>query len=1134
MKSNSPVAKFGRRKKIALSAVVLVVLYTITGFLIVPWAIKALLPRKLSEFTHRTVTLESAAFNPFTLALTLENFAILEKDKDAFASVGRLYANAQLFPLFIGKAVLKDLVIEQPAVSVARDKAGIFNFADLVPAPDETPEKRESNPDSRMPAFLVKNIAVTAGKIAFADRAAGAGFSLTLDPFSVSIKNLGSREKEPASYRFDMATRSGAVISGNGTASITDLTSEGKVNLDKLILTQFEPYYRKFIKANIKSGRAGAKFSYRYPAGPASPLPGLSEAQISLKNFVVTGPQGSVRKVKIADFLIAGIEVDPEKQTVRASRLLLSDTDIRAVRSKEGGIYLIEAFLPTIDRTPEPPDPSAEKNSKPWNVRLEQLAVKNLSVAIEEYSARTPSVYSLERVDVQASGIEYDTGKMDGIPRIEKAGVSLTNIKIAAVNAEEAAISIPTVEIEGVNVDPFAGLAKVASITSRQGIFSVQRTADGSINLIDTLPSIIAPPPEENDPQQPETTEKARLVARIDAIALEDYSLTINDQVPATPAVLFLDRIAITAGNISTAPAEKATLSTSLRWDEGGTLTTRGALTLAPLSGEIEIQADQLEITPVQPYLNEKIQLLITGGTISTTGRATFHQDPDQGLMANFKGKTLVANFSSLDKHLGKDFLRWKSLAFSGIDVDINPLKVVLDEIALADFYARATVNADGTINLRTILASKETAAESPSVTGSAKPQPVAEQTPPADQESVPVTINAITLQGGTVSFADRLIEPHFETEMLELGGNISGLSSAELARADVFLAGRLENYSPLKITGKINPLTRDRFSDISIEFRDIDLSPFSPYTGKYLGYKLEKGKLTLILNYRLSQNTLVAQNKIRFNRLTLGEKVDSPDATSLPVKLGLAILSDREGNIELDLPVRGSVDDPEFSLGSIILQGIIGLITKTISSPFAALGSAFAGGAELSYIDFEAGQTNIGENQAETLANLANALYERPALNLEITGMVDPAADTAELRNFRYKDLLRAQQARALYKGGQAPPESERPAISAEKREAYVARAFQAADFPKPKNPDGTLKELPVAEMEKLLFTAIIVSPGDLHHLAMERAEAAKDALLKDDRLKPERLYITAPVIEAQTDAAEPPRSQAKFAVQK
>jgi len=1146
MQSKSKTPPFRRRRLIVLSvAVGLLMLYVITGFLIVPRIVQTVLPEKLSALTGRTVTLESSAFNPFTLEITLKKFVILELDRTPFASVGRLYANAQLLPLIVGKAVLKEVAIDEPRLSVLHTTKG-FNFADLMPGPQPGEEKTASESSGEMPAFLIERATISSGNITFEDQTAGKGFSLTLSPISMAVENLGSREKEPTRYEFKIGTRSGAVLDGQGSLDLGKVTATGQVDLKSLPITQFEPYYRQFIKANIKSGEAGFSLAYRYPAGAQSPLPAVENARVELKNFVVTGPRGSVRLINMPELAVSGIQLDPEKQTVVVDRVRLADAFVQTDRSKDGGIYLVEAFMPAMPKSSESEKPPAEPASPPWLARLEKVEVDNLSLKLNELSAKKPSVYSIGKVALKLADIEYDTAGQTELPRIGQGNIALENLSVAVAEAEDAIVSIPRIEIDGIRLDPESRTLSVETATTRKGDISLLRVASGSLNLVESLPAIIAEADTPAEPVPPEKTQQAPLSAHIKSVMVADYAVDIRDLTTPTPAVLRLDRIAVKAGNIATTAAEKATLSVSLRWDEGGTFTSNGALTLSPLAGEMDVKAEKLEVTPVQPYLNEKVQVLITSGDVNTSGKVVFRLDPEKGFTAGFKGDSLIANFASLDKYLGKDFLRWKSLQFSGIDVDINPLRIALDEIALADFFARATVNEDGTVNLRTVLEADQTAEEAPT-SESAKDSPagaetkpvVTDETPPlpapgTEQPIPPITIQAITLQGGTVSFTDGLIKPNFKTEMLELGGNISGLSSAELARADVFLAGRLDNYSPLEITGKINPLTRDNFSDISIAFRDISLSPFTPYAGKYLGYKLERGKLTLILNYRLSQNTLVAQNKIRFNRLRLGEKVDSPDATSLPVKLGLAILSDSEGNVELDLPVRGKVDDPEFSLGSIILKAIVGLVTKTISAPFAALGEAFSDGAELSYIDFEAGQAGLGAQQTETLTNLASALVERPALNLEITGIVDPEADGDQLRISRYNDLIQAQHIRTLYKGGQAPPEKERPAINKEARDAYVARAFEESGIPKPRNADGSLKALPVDEMEKLLFTAIIISQADLSHLAMDRARAAKSSLLRDERLKPERLFITAPVITAPADLNEPLQPRVKFAIQK
>ena len=736
-----------------------------------------------------------------------------------------------------------------------RTKKG-FNFSDMIPAAGPSEAETDPEPDGEMPAFLVKKVAISSGNITFKDQTAGKGFSIALNPISVAVENLGSREKEPARYSFEINTRSGAVLGGQGTADLGKLTSAGQVDLKGLPITQFEPYYRQVIQANIKSGKAGFSLAYTYPAVPENPLPAVENASVTLNNFVVTGPRGAVRLINIPELAVTGIQLNPDKQTVHVSRFRLADTYVRADRSEDGGIYLIEAFLPTIAASPEPERPADESGAPRWLARLDQLEVANLALVLNEFSAATPSVYSLEKMGINAADIEYDTAHKEGLPKIARAGITLQDIKIAATEAEGAIVAIPRTEIRGISLDPDNRLVTVETVVTEKGAIDLQRDAAGRLNLIESLPSVVAAKEATDASAQPDQVKEAPLTAVIQSLAVGDYGVAFQDLTTPTPAVLQMKPITLKAANISTAPNEKLTFAFDIGGPQGGTISSEGEVYLTPLAGELEIKVDKLKITPLQPYLNEKVQVLITGGELDTTGKMAFRMDPEKGFVAGFQGDTLLANFASLDKYLGKDLLRWKSLHLSGIDVDINPLQIDLDEIAPADFYARATVNEDGTVNLRTVLESEEAAPQTATdQTAADSPRP--EDKPPVEDQKViakppptepeqpipPITIRAVTLQGGTVSFADRLIKPHFKTEMLELGGSISGLSSAELARADVFLAGRLENHSPLKITGKINPLTRDKYTDIAIEFRDIDLSPFTPYTGKYLGYKLEKGK---------------------------------------------------------------------------------------------------------------------------------------------------------------------------------------------------------------------------------------------------------------------------------------------------
>jgi hypothetical protein len=369
-----------------------------------------------------------------------------------------------------------------------------------------------------------------------------------------------------------------------------------------------------------------------------------------------------------------------------------------------------------------------------------------------------------------------------------------------------------------------------------------------------------------------------------------------------------------------------------------------------------------------------------------------------------------------------------------------------------------------------------------------------------------------MTLQGGHLSFTDKSVAPNYHARITELAGRVSGLSSDADSLADVDLFGKLNEFAPVEITGKINPLRDDLYVNLKANFRNIHLSPASPYSGKYIGYTISKGKLSADVHYTIFGRKLDSTNNVVLDQLTLGDEVESAQATKLPVKLGIALLKNRKGEITLDMPVYGSLDDPEFSVGKVILKIIINLLMKAATSPFALIGAIFGGGAELSYVEFEPGAETPGEKNRAKLDTLAKALFERPGLTLEIEGHVDPQRDGEALRELYFIRRLKAQKLLDIArKGGEVIPLDE-VGIAREEYERYLTLAYKEEKFPKPKNVLGMEKKLPVDEMEKLMRANISISEADLRGLASERAAAVQRHILGSGRVEPGRIFLVAP----------------------
>ncbi|MDC6239724.1 DUF748 domain-containing protein, partial [Ralstonia solanacearum] len=372
--------------------------------------------------------------------------------------------------------------------------------------------------------------------------------------------------------------------------------------------------------------------------------------------------------------------------------------------------------------------------------------------------------------------------------------------------------------------------------------------------------------------------------------------------------------------------------------------------------------------------------------------------------------------------------------------------------------------------------------------------------------------IDAITLQDGNIRFTDNFVKPNYTANLTAIGGAVGTIStSAGQQPADVTLRGSVDGTAPVDIHGKVNPLAPTAFVDLSAKANDIELTNLTPYSAKYAGYPITKGKLTVDLHYLLDQGKLSADNHIFIDQLTFGDRVESKDATNLPVRLAVALLKNSRGEIDVRVPVSGSLDDPQFSLGGVIVRAFVNLIVRAVTAPFSLLANAFGGGGEeLGYIEFDPGTAAISQASMAKIDKLATALKDRPALKLDIIGRVDPATDRDGLRREAVNRQIREQKLKDA--GDTAEADNT---VKPEEMDKYLERAYKAAKFPKPRNAIGLAKSLPPDEMRKLMETNVQATDADLHELAQRRANAVHVALA--ERVEPARLFVVAPKLDAE-----------------
>jgi len=571
-------------------------------------------------------------------------------------------------------------------------------------------------------------------------------------------------------------------------------------------------------------------------------------------------------------------------------------------------------------------------------------------------------------------------------------------------------------------------------------------------------------------------------------------------------------------------------VAASLKSEAGGELGLQGTLDLEPLVLTADVTTTDLDLRAAQPYLDGGTDLKLRSGKLTSQGRLTYAADGNPKL--RYAGNLTVAGLHTQDGTLREDFINWSALELRKLKYTHEPSRLEIREIVAKRPYLRLILAANGVTNVLSVLDPESAAQRAAEIAadraGEEEKKPGRKRRSSESKVSMPAAraalakprlpahIGAIHIDNANLNFSDLTLRPAFRIAVEGLGGTITSMSSVAGERAHLELVGEVDRYAPARIEGELNLLAAQSFLDIAADFRNIELTSFNPYSGKFAGYRIDKGKLSIETGYRVENRRFDARHRFTLDQLQLGERVESPDAVSLPLKLAVALLKDRNGVIDIDLPVTGSLDDPEFRLGPIIWKAFLNLLGKIVTSPFALLGNLFGGGADLSEVPFAPGEPALDAAATEKLAALRNALVERPGLNVDVPSTADPEADRNALVEQRWIGLLAGT-------GGAAGPaadaqvgalQSDRTAYRHRLVRLYRERFGSKPEIPKPPEPaDHAAQTDPVeyeiGQLEAKLRASFVIEEAEIAALAQARAESVRDALLSDGAVDPARVFL-------------------------
>ncbi|MBK9063660.1 MAG: DUF748 domain-containing protein [Acidobacteria bacterium] len=584
----------------------------------------------------------------------------------------------------------------------------------------------------------------------------------------------------------------------------------------------------------------------------------------------------------------------------------------------------------------------------------------------------------------------FSTGK-DANTTLDDLAITVAGPRVRKKSEKEPFFTAATLALTGSSLDVGRHTFVLGDFTGTNGFLAIVREKDGNADLMELVPR-----PDPAKPPPPSAPWDVTL-RKID---LRGWTVKIDDRGWDHPARYSLTKTDVLLENLSTAKGSKGTLATKFGVDGKGVATAKGPVGFRPIYADLKVAVKDVDLVPLEAYVLPNLRLELARGLVSAGGTLALREDPAGKASVVYTGNALVANVLAVDESTKLDFLKWESFSATGMKAGYNPLFLEVKQLAAVGLACDVTIEADGTVNLRKIVgapAPKEDeevgppADARPASAPDPAPATAAAAAAPGEKDArltMPIRIDEITLQGGRIGIADHFIRPNYSATLGDLGGRVTGLSSEEGTVATLDLRGSLANHSPLQVSGTINPLAAATFADVKASFRDIDLPSFTPYSGAYAGYTIASGSLTMEVAYKVVNRKLNASNRFLVNQFEFGDKVESKGATKLPVKFAVSLLKDKDGVIDLDLPIEGSLDDPKFRIGKIVWQVLGNLISKAVTAPFALLGKLFGGkGDELSSVDFPDGLTTLDDAGKKKLDALAKALHDRPALKLQATG---------------------------------------------------------------------------------------------------------------------------------------------------
>nr|WP_324611851.1 DUF748 domain-containing protein [Alteromonas abrolhosensis] len=1000
--------------------------YALLIGIVTPAVLKAKLPNLVKENIGRNATVEEITINPFLLKIDISHFVIysapnFSNNGEHFFSVGDLSLDFGFWQsLFSFTPAIESLTVDAPYISLARlstdNNVQRFNFSDILSHIEERsakePSASESSKEGQIPRITLGDFVLREGHVVIEDKVTETLLDYPeldvalqdLDTHALISGSAGEESDKVATsdknaktdqttdqpkgelafnqYQFNLLTAEKGKIAVNGEFQLSPLKITTDVAINDVALTPLWSLSKDLIEANLVNGTASLSLHAEVFEQDKAFQFILERGEFAINNLTFNagsalseadGGRGSQKILAVPAFSVHDINVHALDQRVSISEVVFDDVRVLGLLD-EAGLDLQRLFTPKEMATATAKTSSGETPNESPNAQREAQGEADLNKG---------------EADLNKGEADLNNGESNLSEGEAQAGNSESQVNEGT--SQEAQSETGSESSKG-TLASADNLQKQSQDTSwyvelQQFVFN-----NGTIDMV-------------------ERSVSGGTYYRISSVNIKTGAVTSDFSKPITYSTSL--HVGADTQAFTTTPK--------------GTLFSSGSVNIADQAIRGKATVEQLLLNQFQQYISPYANVTLEEGLFNLDAEFNAEINEKDSAALNAKASTSITNLSVLD-NAKTPLLQWQSLNVDDIEFDQVSNQLSVDNIRLQAPFARLIIDESKQTNVgKLVVASNEDGSvDKPSsdegakvtktTSNANKVSPTNTENESSEADALAIKVNAISIENGKAYFADHSLTPKFASTIESLNGKVLGIDSSSTQPANVDITGKIDNYAPVKLAGTIHPLKSDVDLNLNFSVQGAELTSVNPYSGTYMGYYIDKGLLSLDVQYKLNGKALEGKNHVVIDQLTLGKKSNSDQALSLPLGLAIALLEDSNGVIDLGLDVSGDIDNPDFSFGSIILNAIGNIITKAVTAPFSLLANLVGSDDELDNVEFAFGEQTLNADAREKLDTLAKALKKRPGLRVNIEGTVNAISDASALaqRQLNHTLLTRSGQADA------------------------------------------------------------------------------------------------------------------------